>query len=411
MMQWSDADGFGSGAVLRHDERRPAALRPPATGAWREGDPPAARWFVDVPRFSFETGSALPIRIAYETWGELNSAGDNAVLVLHALTGDAHVEGPRTPGQPTPGWWPGLIGPGAPLDTRQWFVIAPNMLGGCQGTTGPSSIAADGREFGGRFPRTTIRDQVRAQEALADALGITRFAAVLGGSMGGMHALEWAVAAPERVARLAVFAAPAVMDAQTIAQNTLQADAIRLDPAWAGGDYYDAGAGEGPYRGLALARRLAMLTYRGTSELDERFGRSWQSDRSPGSGGGRYSVESYLDFHGNRFTRRFDANSYITLSQAMNSHDIGRGRGGVAEALARVQALTLVVGVNSDALFRVAGQHRIAAGVPRSISGDRAVVLESPFGHDGFLLELRSVGAALRELLATDAGLPTPAGR
>lgn len=406
-MQWSDADGFGANAVLRAEERRPTALRPPATGAWREGDPPAARRFVEISDFTFEQGTSFPIRLAYETWGELNPAHDNAVLVLHALTGDAHVEGPRAAGQATPGWWPGLIGPGAPLDTRDWFVIAPNVLGGCQGSTGPSSIASDGREFGARFPRTTIRDQVRAQAALADELDIERFAAVIGGSMGGMHALEWAVTEPERVARVAVLAAPALIDAQTIAQNTLQADAIRLDPAWARGDYYDAGAGQGPYRGLALARRLAMLTYRGTAELDERFGRSWQSDRSPGAGGGRYSVESYLDFHGNRFTRRFDANSYITLTQAMNSHDIGRDRGGVAEALARVQALTLAIGVDSDELFRVGGQHRIAAGVPRSITGDRALVLESPFGHDGFLLELRLVGAALRELLSTDAALPT----
>ncbi|SJM57567.1 homoserine O-acetyltransferase [Gulosibacter sp. 10] len=398
-MQWSDAL-YGVRGIERAAERRSSsAIRPPATGAWLEGDDPGARRFAFAGQFEFEHGGSVPLRIAYESWGELNEDRSNAVLVLHALTGDSHVEGAVGRGHATPGWWPGLIGPGLPLDTDEWCVIAPNMLGGCQGTTGPASISPDGREWGARFPRTTIRDQVRAQAALADALGIERFAAVVGGSMGGMQALEWGAMLPERVERLVIFSAPPVIDAMTIAQNTLQADAIRLDPAWADGDYYDASAGEGPNRGLALARRLAMLQYRSDTELDNRFGRSWQSSLAPEDGVGRYAVESYLDFHGNRFTRRFDANSYVTLTSAMNTHDVGRDRGGAEAALGRIEVPALVVGIDSDTLFRIGTQHRIAAGLANSLTGDRAMVIESPFGHDGFLLEMREVGGALRQVL------------
>lgn len=245
-----------------------------------------------------------------------------------------------------------------------------------------------------------MRDQVRAQALLADHLGIERFAAVIGGSMGGMHALEFSIMHPQRVAKLVVLSAPALLDAQTIAQNTLQADAIRLDPWFHGGRYYDEPAGFGPHRGLALARRLAMLGYRSQTELDDRFGRSWQSSLAPGEDGGRYAVESYLDFHGNRFTRRFDANSYITLTQAMNSHNVGLGRGGVERALDLVEAETLVVGIDSDSLFPVSSQHRIAAGIRNSFTRDEALVISSPFGHDGFLLEIHHVGDAIRSLLA-----------
>lgn len=404
-MHWND-DVFGPGSSaggFRPEAVRGAlSVRPPATGGWREGDHPGDRLFQQLGAFEFEHGGEVPLRMAYETWGELNDARDNAVLVLHALTGDSHVDGPAGPGHATAGWWPGLIGEELPLDTERWFVVAPSILGGCQGTTGPASIGPDGREYGARFPLTTIRDQVRAQALLADRLGIDRFAAVIGGSMGGMHALEWAAMMPERVARLAVLSAPPVIDAMTIAQNTLQADAIRLDPAWRDGDYYDAAAGEGPWRGLALARRLAMLNYRSVSELDDRFGRSWQSSLSPALGAGRYAVESYLDFHGNRFTRRFDANSYITLIQAMNTHDLGRDRGGVDAALGGLRMPTLVVAIDTDALFLPATQHRIARFAPGSITGDEAFEIVSPYGHDGFLIEMRAVGDALRRLLAAD---------
>ncbi|PZF14784.1 homoserine O-acetyltransferase [Curtobacterium sp. MCPF17_011] len=373
--------------------------KPPVTGAWRPGDPPGARRFEALGE-QFVRGGRIPsVRVAYETWGTLSPAKDNVVLVFHALTGDSHVAGPPGPGHRTAGWWGDVVGPGRAIDTDRWFVVAPNMLGGCQGTTGPSSLAPDGVEWGSRFPFVTIRDQVATQLRLADRLGIERFAAVVGGSMGGMHALEAAVTAPERVARLAVLASTAQTTADQIAANSLQRAAIQMDPGFAGGDHHDAEPGEGPHRGLALARRMAMMTYRASDELNGRFARSWQSDVSPLGDDGRFSVESYLDFHGNKFTRRFDAASYVALTHAMDSHDVGAGRGGVAAALTRVRARTLVVGISSDRLFPVEDQHRIAAGVPDTLDGDRAAVITSEFGHDGFLIEHEAVGAHLRRLL------------
>jgi len=375
--------------------------RPPATGAWRDGDPAGHRRFTLLGDFHTENGQVLPAtRVAWESWGELNQARDNAVLILHALTGDSHVRGPAGAGHPTAGWWEDIVGPGAAVDTDHWFVIAPNMLGGCQGSTGPASIAPDGREWASRFPYLTIRDQVSAQIRLADALGITRWAAVIGGSMGGMHALEWAVMQPERVERLAVLSSPPVTTADQLALNFVQLETVRMDPRFAGGEYYDAPLGEGPHRGLALARRMALLNYRSPIELNQRFQRSWQSEVSPLGRGGRFAVESYLDFHGNKFTRRFDANSYITVVEAMNSHDIGRDRGGVEEALHTVTAKTLVLGIDSDRLFPVDGQQRIARSVPHLID-DEAVVISSDFGHDGFLIETDPVGEHLDRLLAS----------
>ncbi|MBY0176878.1 homoserine O-acetyltransferase MetX [Curtobacterium herbarum] len=373
--------------------------KPPVTGAWRPGDPPGARRFASLGE-QFVRGGRIPsVRVAYETWGTLSPTADNAVLVFHALTGDSHVAGPPGPGHRTAGWWGDVVGPGRAIDTDRWFVVAPNMLGGCQGTTGPSSLSPDGVEWGSRFPFVTIRDQVATQLRLADRLGIDRFAAVVGGSMGGMHALEAAITAPERVARLAVLASTAQTTADQIAANSLQRAAIQMDPGYAGGDHHDAEPGEGPHRGLALARRMAMMTYRASDELNGRFARSWQSDVSPLGDDGRFSVESYLDFHGNKFTRRFDAASYVALTQAMDSHDVGAGRGEVAAALARITARTLVVGVSSDRLFPVEDQHRIAAGVPDTLDGDHAAVITSEFGHDGFLIEHEAVGAHLRRLL------------
>lgn len=399
-MDWQTSEDTVPSTPITEADARLLLGRPPSTGAWRDGDPIGDRRFAAFGSFRTESGAELPgYRLAYETWGELSPARDNAVLVLHALTGDSHVRGPAGPGHPTDGWWDDLVGPGAAVDTDRWFVIAPNMLGGCQGSTGPASVAPDGYEWASRFPYLTIRDQVEAQVRLADALGIERWAAVIGGSMGGMHALEWAVSHPERVERAAILAAPPINTADQIALNSVQLEAIRIDPRFAGGEYYDAGDGDGPHRGLSLARRMALLNYRSPTELNQRFQRSWQSGVSPLGRGGRFAVESYLDFHGNRFTRRFDANSYLTLVEAMNSHDVGRDRGGVEEALQRVTATTLVLGIDSDRLFPVDGQHRIARSIPQTLDGDRAVVLHSDFGHDGFLIETAIVGGHLRRLL------------
>lgn len=401
-MDWQISEDTVPSAPVTEADARSLLGRPPATGAWRDGDPAGDRRFASFGAFATETGQSLPhVRLAYETWGQLSPARDNAVLILHALTGDSHVRGAAGPGHPTAGWWSDLVGPGAAIDTDRWFVVAPNMLGGCQGSTGPASIAPDGYEWASRFPYLTIRDQVEAQALLADELGVERWFAVVGGSMGGMHAIEWAVGHPDRVARAAILSAPPITTADQIALNSVQLDTVRIDPRFAGGEYYDAGDGDGPHRGLALARRMALLNYRSPTELNQRFQRSWQSGVSPLGRGGRFAVESYLDFHGNKFTRRFDANSYLTLVEAMNSHDVGRDRDGVEDALGRVTATTLVLGIDSDRLFPIDGQHRIARGIPNTLDGDDAVVLSSDFGHDGFLIETAAVALHLRRLFTT----------
>ena len=239
---------------------------PPATGAWRAGDPPGHRQFVtlfaDEP-LRLELGGTLsPVVVAYETWGELDRGRTNAVLVAHALTGDSHAAGPAGPGHLYPGWWDHSIGPGKDIDTNRWFVVCPNVLGGCQGTTGPASPAPDGRPYGSRFPTITIRDQVAVEAALTDHLGLERWAAVIGGSMGGMRALEWAVGHPDRLDRAVVVACGAAASAEQIGLCAVQIEAIRADPAYRGGDYYDASPGEGPHRGLGVARRIGHISYR-----------------------------------------------------------------------------------------------------------------------------------------------------
>ncbi|MFC5156523.1 homoserine O-acetyltransferase MetX [Streptomyces amakusaensis] len=369
---------------------------PPATGAWQEGDPPGRRQWVRLAEpLPLESGGELPgVRLAYETWGRLAPDGSNAVLVLHALTGDSHVSGPAQPGHPTPGWWDGLIGPGRALDTDRWFVVAPNVLGGCQGSTGPAARRPDGRRWGSAFPFLTTRDQTAAEVLLADRLGIDRWAMVVGGSMGGMRALEWAVTHPERTEALLLLACPAATGAEQIAWSSIQLHAIRSDRNWHGGDYHDAGPGRGPHLGLGLARRLAHVTYRGPAELDARFERAAQDAEDPWHGG-RYQVESYLDHHAAKLVRRFDAGSYVVLTEAMNSHDIGRGRGGTAAALRRVRARTLVAGVESDRLYPLAEQRLLAARIP---GADRLRTIESPNGHDGFLIETEQVAALVQEL-------------
>ncbi len=401
-MDWQISEDTVAAEPVTESDVRLLRARPPASGAWRDGDHPGNRQFLELGAFTTEGGETLPeARLAYETWGSLNDDRSNAILINHALTGDSHVTGDAGPGHATSGWWSDLVGPGLVIDTDTYFVVAANMLGGCQGSTGPASISPDGYEWAGRFPFLTIRDHVHALGQLSDALGIDRWHTVIGGSTGGMHALEYAIEYPARAARLAVLCAPAMTSADQIALNDVQLEAIQLDPRYRDGEYYDAPDGEGPHRGLSLARRIAMLSYRSDTELNRRFARSWQSDISPIGRGGRYAVESYLDFHGNKFTRRFDANSYVTLVNAMNSHDIGRGRGGVDAALGLVDARTLVLGVDTDRLFPVDGQQQIAAGLRNSVSGASAVIIESDFGHDGFLIETDVVGEHLRGLLTS----------
>ncbi len=369
-----------------------------SSGAWRPGDDPGNRQFVelfgDSGGVSVEGGGWLAsVTVAYETWGRLNRARSNAVLILHALTGDSHAAGPPGPGHPGAGWWRGLIGPGAPIDTDRFFVVCPNVLGGCQGTTGPASPAPDGTPYGSRFPVITVRDQVAAEVALADQLGIHRWTGVVGGSMGGMRVLEWCVGYPQRVDRAVVLAVGAAATTDQIALCALQVRAIRCDPAFAGGDYYDRAAR--PVDGLAIARGIGQVTYRSAGEFQHRFGRHPQAAEEPLKGG-RYAVESYLQHHGDKLAERFDPNSYIILSEAMNHHDVGRGRGGVASALAQVEAVVTVAGIDSDRLYPLALQQELGRLLP---GAPPVVAITSASGHDGFLLEIEQVGAVVTSAL------------
>jgi homoserine O-acetyltransferase/O-succinyltransferase len=367
-------------------------VRPLPPGVWSPGRAAGGRRFVDLcgeGGLRLERGGSFgPVTVAYEAWGHPTPNRDNAVLIEHALTGDSHAAGPAGPGHVTPGWWDPLIGPGAAIDTDRWWVICPNTLGGCQGTTGPASASPDGSPWGSRFPFITIRDQVAVEAALADALGIDQWAAVVGGSMGGMRALEWAVTYSERVSRLVVLAVGAAATAEQIALCAVQAQAIRLDPAFRGGDYYDAPDGQGPDLGLGLARRIGQISYRCEPELHHRFGRQPQAPEEPLTDG-RYAVESYLDHHAEKLVRRFDANSYLILSRAMDHHDVGRDRGGIGPALRRVQARATVIGVDSDRLYPLRLQQELASLLP----GQPGVgLVRSRHGHDAFLIESAQVG-------------------
>lgn len=371
------------GAPLTPSAATASASESGEPGAWRPERGVGDRRFAEIGPLRLENGQVLDdVTIAYETWGELDRDHGNAVLVLHALTGDSHVRGPAGGGHPSPGWWEEMVGPGRPIDTDRFHVIAPNVLGGCQGTTGPSSPAADGHPYGSRFPVITTRDQVAAERRLRDQLGIERWALVIGGSMGGMRAIEWGVSHPDEVERLCIIASSARATADQIAWNNAQIASIQLDPEYRGGDYYGADSGQGPKSGLGIARRIAHTTYRTAEELESRFGNQAQGREDPYDGQGRHQVTSYLDHHAVKLARRFDANSYVTLAQTMSTHDVGRGRGGVVQALGRVRARTLVVAIDSDRLFPPALVEEIAQHVPHA----QWQVAASPVGHDAFLL-------------------------
>ena len=354
---------------------------------------------VDIGPLTLESGATLPdVTVAVQRWGRLSPSRDNVVLVEHALTGDSHVTGPAGPEHPSPGWWTGMVGPGAPIDTDTWCVVATNVLGGCRGTTGPGSPAPDGKAWGSRFPGITVRDQVAAEVALADALGIDRLAAVTGGSMGGMRTLEWIIGYPERVQAALVLAVGARATADQIGTQTTQIAAITADADWQGGDYY--GTGRVPRTGLGIARRIAHLTYRTEGELDTRFANSPQGSENPWNGG-RYAVQSYLEHQADKLVARFDPGTYVALTQAMNRHDVGHGRGGVAAALGSTPVPTIVAGVDSDRLYPLRLQQEIADGLPGC---DGLRVLESRDGHDGFLTEAGAVTKLLTELVTLARG-------
>jgi homoserine O-acetyltransferase len=345
----------------------------------------------DAGRIALESGRAIDdVVVGYQTWGTLNRDASNAILVEHALTGDAHVVGEKGAGQPTAGWWPGVIGPGRPLDTDRNFVVAANVLCGCRGTTGPSSTAPDGRPWGSRVPQVSIRDQVRLEAALADHLGVPSWRLVLGGSMGGMRALEWLGSYPDRCEAVLAIATTACATADQIAWGQAQVLAITSDPDWAGGDYHP---GEGPRAGLGIARRIAHTTYRSAQELQDRFGVDAQASENP-LDGGRFAVESYLDHQAGKLVNRFDAASYVHLTRAMATHDIGRGRGGAAAVIARYPGRLHVAAVDSDRLFPPHLSHDMAAA-----AGERVQLIRSASGHDGFLIETDQIEAIVRSAL------------
>lgn len=349
---------------------------------------------VDVGSLTLESGAVLDdVTIAVQRWGELSPTRDNVVVVLHALTGDSHITGPAGDDHPTPGWWDGVAGPGAPIDTDRWCAIATNVLGGCRGSTGPSSPAPDGKPWGSRFPAITVRDQVDADLAALAALGITRVAAVVGGSMGGARALEWIVGHPDTVRAALILAVGARATADQIGTQSTQVSAIKADPDWQNGDYH--GTGREPTAGIEIARRFAHLTYRGEEELDERFRNDAQGDESP-TDGGRYAVQSYLEHQGGKLAARFDAGTYVTLTDALSSHDVGRGRGGVRAALAGCDVPVVVGGITTDRLYPLRLQQELADLLPGCVELN---VVESAYGHDGFLVETDVVGALIRRTL------------
>lgn len=338
-------------------------------------------------------GQSLPaVQIAYETFGALNAERSNAVLICHALTMDQHFAS-KHPRTGKPGWWSKSVGPGNVVDTDRYFLICANVLGGCMGTTGPASLAPDGEPYAMRFPVITIRDMVRAQIALLDALGIARLHAVVGGSMGGMQALSFAANWPERTEAALVIASTARHSAQNIAFHEVGRQAIMADPQWHGGAYY--GRGKGPEAGLAVARMAAHITYLSEAGMHEKFGRRLQ-DRPDGTKGTKtfgfdadFQIESYLRHQGLSFTDRFDANSYLYITRAMDYFDLAEEHGGkLAAAFAGTRTRFCLISFDTDWLYPTAESRTIAhalnaAGAPVSF-----VELSAPFGHDSFLLDV-----------------------
>jgi homoserine O-acetyltransferase len=351
------------------------------TGAWLDGHDVGERKFVKIGFLLLENGETLPdITIAYQSWGELNAAKDNAILINHAMTGWSDVTA----------WWPNMVGPGLPFDTNKYFIVCPNVIGGCQGSTGPSSIAPDGKRYGSRFPTVTVRDMAKAEILFSDAIGIKKYRLAVGPSLGGMRSLEWAIEHPDRVSAICTIGSSAVATGDQIGGFSVQIRAIKTDPNFNGGDYYEQEIG--PTEGMGIARRIAHLTYRTESEMDVRFGRQMQGDET-----GRYAVESYLDHQADKLAKRFDANTYISLTSAMASHDVGRDRGGVVKALESINIPVVVVSIDTDRLFPPRLQVEVAELVPQAAP---LITISSDFGHDGFLVESEAVGAAIVQALS-----------
>ena len=372
-----------------------------------------------------------PVRVAYETYGTLSPQRDNVILVCHALSGDAHAAGlAKTPPAESTrdgfgatdrdgtagkglGWWDGMIGPGKAFDTDRFYVVATNLLGGCRGTTGPSSInPATGRPYGADFPVITVADMVRTERAFLDELGIERLAAVAGGSLGGMQALEWAILFPDQVDAIVPIASTHALHPQGVAWNAIARDAIMRDPAWQGGDYY--GTGAAPHAGMGLARMVGHVTYLSAQALDDKFGRRLQ----PLAGGtpqGRtaddirytitdaeFQVESYLRHQADSFVKRFDANTYLYTSRALTYFDLARQHGGgsLVQALKGVSARTLLIAFSSDWLYPPSASAEIADALRTLGKPVEFEVIDAPYGHDCFLLEEARQTPIIRQFLS-----------
>ena len=347
-----------------------------------------------------EAGAVIEdAHIAYRRWGVPRGdlAGKNNILLIeHALTGDTDAAD----------WWCEAIGPGKALDTDEWCVICTNALGSCYGSTGPASEHPDGGVWGSRFPAINMRDMVHAERAFLEQLGISRVHAIIGGSMGGARTLEWTLLYPETVDYALVLAVSARASAWQIGIQTAQITSITQDPDWHGGDYHSSG--RAPNAGLAAARRIAHLTYRGELEIDERFGTSSQSGENPlgafREDGQRFAVQSYLEHQGTKLTQRFDAASYVTLTEALNRHDVGRGRGGLNKALALSTVPTMIVGVDTDILYPYHQQEHLSRNLGNLLAMAK---LSSPVGHDAFLVEARQMDRILRNFISLTHETPS----
>jgi len=363
--------------------------------------------------FPLEVGESLgPVWVEYETYGTLNSAKSNVILVVHALSGDAHVAGWDIAAIETgrrwrlrkPGWWDTVVGPGKPLDPAHYFIICANVLGSCYGTTGPGSInPRTGKPYGLTFPMVTVGDWVRLQAMLLDHLGIERVLAVVGGSLGGQQVIEWMMAYPDRVEKAIVLAASAKLSAQGLAFNAVGRHTIMNDPHFNGGDFYGSPV---PAQGLAAARMLAHITYLSEAAMDMKFGRRLREKAKPDFDFGiEFEVESYLAYQGQSFVERFDANSYLYITRAMDYYDAAASWGGgdLTEACSRVSADVMVVSFSSDWLYPPSQCRELAIALCRCRRPVTYIEVPSSYGHDAFLVETEVVGRLLRDFLKKDA--------
>lgn len=349
----------------------------------------------------FASGETLgPITVAYETYGTLNADRSNAIFVCHALTGDAHAAGLHAPADKKPGWWDGFIGPGKGLDTNKYFVICANVLGGCQGTTGPGSVnPATGKRFCLGFPFLTIRDVVTVHSELVRHLGVTQLLAVVGGSLGGMQVLEWAVRFPDQVRSAIVLASAPKLSAQGIAFNAVGRRAIYADPGFMNGEYYES---EGPRYGLALARMVAHITYLSEDSIELKFGRRLQDSTQFAYSMQKeteFQIESYLHYQGKHFVQRFDANSYLYLTRMMDYYDLADGFASLSDALAVSKCRYLVASYDTDWLFPTSQSRELVSSLLHVRRHVSFVELRCPFGHDSFLIDLVPLASLVQPFL------------